>query len=164
MKTTLYLALLSFFVFNPDLLQSQYSTITEINVNGRTVYDMQSLGSAHMLEVNPLNPLEMHACFLVSTDPPPAYANRNVRYFYTTNGGNSWDYIGEVALTRAGFPSLTTTNDNRAIILTSSSDNGAYARKFILILLPVRARGLPLTRFGKFNCSVESCWYHKSYK
>ncbi|MBN8586418.1 MAG: T9SS type A sorting domain-containing protein [Ignavibacteria bacterium] len=125
MKTTLYLALLCLMVSNSNFLHSQGSTITEVNVNGRTVYDMQSLGSTHMLEVNPSNPLEMHACFLVSTDPPPAYTNRNVRYFYTSNGGTSWDYIGEVAQTRAGFPSLTFTNDSRAVILTSSSDNGS---------------------------------------
>ena len=125
MKTTLSLALFTFLYLSTPLILSQYSTtVSELNVNGRTKYDMQSLGSAHMLEVNPSNPQEMHACFLVSTDPPPGYANRNVRYFYTSNAGTSWDYIGEVALTRAGFPSLTTTNDNRAVILTSSSDIG----------------------------------------
>lgn len=128
MKTFL-LALLHFAVIliHPYLSFSTPTftvTISEVNPAARTYYDLQSLGSSFMIETNPNNVQEMHACFMVSTDPGPAYTNRNIRYFYTSNGGVTWDYIGEVAQTRAGYPSLGITNDSRAIIMANSSDQG----------------------------------------
>ncbi len=128
MKTFLLALLINvLFFIHPYLSFSDPTisvTITEVNPAARTYYDLQSIGSSFMIEANPSNVQEMHACFMVSSDHGPAYTNRNIRYFYTPNGGVTWDYIGEVAQTRAGYPSLGITNDSRAIIMANSSDLG----------------------------------------
>lgn len=142
MKTTLFIALFFSFEVNfPAAVSQEIPFIisvafSEVDTNARTTYDLQSLSSAHMIEMNPSNPFEIHACFLVSTDPPPGYLNRNVRYFYTSNGGTTWDYIGNVAQTRAGFPVLAFTNDSRAIVLTTSSDNGGLRTQLYIDIAP----------------------------
>ncbi len=101
----------------------------ELSVDARTYYDIQSNGSSFMIEQNPANPQLIHAIFLVSTDPGPGYINRKARYFYTTNGGSSWEYIGTVSNTRSGVsPVLQVTNDNRAIVCTNSNDGGGAQR------------------------------------
>ena len=143
MKKTFRLALLlssafyffiPFYSFSGDQDVLIYTiTINELNVNARTTYDLQSLGSSHMIEMNPNNVQEMHACFMVSTDSAPTYTNRNIRYFYTSNGGTTWDYIGVVAQTRAGYPSLGMTNDSRAVIMANSTENGGSPRTYAFI-------------------------------
>ena len=106
-------------------------TITETNVNARTQYDLQSNSVLQYIWQNPTNALEMHAVFMTSTDPGPSWSDRNGRYFYTSNGGTSWDYIGVVATTRGGFPCITATNDSRAVILLHSSENDATTRTYL---------------------------------
>ena len=139
MKKTFRLALLlaaafyfiiPFYSFSGDQdVLTNTITITEVNPNARTTYDLQSLGSSHMIEMNPNNVQEMHACFMVSTDPGPTYTNRNIRYFYTSNGGTTWDYIGPLTNTRGGFPVIDLTNDGRAVIMgqfTGIGNSGSY--------------------------------------
>ncbi len=108
-------------------------TISEVNTNARTQYDLQSNSVIQYIWQNPANALEMHAVFMTSTDPGPSWTNRNARYFYTSNGGTSWDYIGVVATTRAGFPCITATNDSRAIIMAHCSENDPTQRGYMFV-------------------------------
>lgn len=108
-------------------------TITEVNVNARTQYDLQSNSVIQYIWQNPANPQEMHAVFMTSTDPGPSWTNRNARYFYTSDGGTTWDYIGVVATTRAGFPCITATNDSRAVILLHSNENDPTTRTYMFV-------------------------------
>lgn len=108
-------------------------TLSEVNVNARTQYDLQSNSVLQYIWQNPANPLEMHAVFMTSTDPGPNWADRNGRYFYTSNGGTSWDYIGTVATTRGGFPCITATNDSRAVVLLHSSEVNATTRTYLFV-------------------------------
>src|SRR4030095_16489012 len=87
-------------------------TLTDVGTDAQSIYDLQSNGVIRYIAQNPANPNQIHAVFMVSTDV--AFADRNVRYFYTTNGGTSWDYLLTVNTTRSGFPVLTKTSDNRA--------------------------------------------------
>ncbi|HEY3251652.1 MAG TPA: T9SS type A sorting domain-containing protein [Ignavibacteria bacterium] len=107
-------------------------TITELSPDARTQYDLQSNGNTNYIVQNPTNPMNMHACFMVATDPDP-WNTRNTRYFYTTDGGTTWNYRGTVTTSRSGFPCLTMTTDGRAIILTHSSDGGGNLRTQIYI-------------------------------
>ncbi len=100
---------------------------------GRTQYDLQSNSSSTMLEQNPANSTELHAVFMVSTVPGPGWDNRNTRYFYSTNSGNSWSYVGTVTQTRSGFPSIDITNDSRAVILTHCTDGGGISRSQLFV-------------------------------
>ncbi len=108
-------------------------TGAEVSVDLRSQYDLQSNGNIKYIYQNPTNPQLMHACFMVSTDPGPGWDNRNVRYAYSTNGGSSWEYIGTVSTTRSGFPTLTVTNDNRAVILAHCTDGGGINRAQLFV-------------------------------
>jgi len=99
-----------------------YVVLSEIGTNARTYYDLQSNGSTFMLEQDQSNPNNLHACFVVSTDGGPGWVDRKVRYFYSTDRGASWDYLGAVTNTRSGFPSIVLNNDGSAIIMATSSD------------------------------------------
>lgn len=98
---------------------------TELSTDARTVYDLQSNGCVRYIWQNPTNPTQLHAIFTVSTDPA-AWPDRNVRYFYSTNTGTSWDYLGLVSTSRAGFGSLSaltgTTTNGRAIVATHTAN------------------------------------------
>ncbi|HEY3251653.1 MAG TPA: T9SS type A sorting domain-containing protein [Ignavibacteria bacterium] len=107
-------------------------TISEVSVDGRTQYDLQSNGNTNYIVQNPTNPLNMHACFMVATDPNP-WNTRNVRYFYTTDGGTSWSYLGTVTTARSGFPCITMTSDDRAVIMNHSTDGGGILRGQIYV-------------------------------
>jgi len=107
-------------------------TISEVSVDGRSQYDLQSNGNTNYIVQNPTNPLNMHACFMVATDPNP-WDTRNVRYFYTSNGGTSWEYIGTVTTARSGFPCITMTTNDRAVILNHSTDGGGVLRGQIYV-------------------------------
>jgi hypothetical protein len=105
----------------------------ETSVDLRSQYDLQANGNIKYIYQNPTNPSFLHAVFMVSTDPGPGWDNRNMRYATSTNGGTSWEYIGTVSTTRSGFPTLTVTNDNRAIILGHCTDNGGINRSQLFV-------------------------------
>jgi hypothetical protein len=109
------------------------SVITEVNTNARTQYDLQSNSVIQYIWQNPADANEMHAVFMTSTDPGPSWGDRNGRYFYTSNGGTSWDYVGVVATTRGGFPCITATNDSRAVVLLHSSENDPTTRTYLFV-------------------------------
>ena len=111
------------------------TVLSEVSVNARTMYDLQSNGSSFMIEQNRTNPNIMHAVFTVSTDPP-GWDNRNGRYFYSTNGGVTWDYIGTVSVGRAGSPVIGLLNDNRAVVGLNSPDGGGNGIKLFVDLAP----------------------------
>jgi hypothetical protein len=111
-------------------------TWMEISDSARTYYDLQSNGSSFMIEQSPVNPQLIHAIFTVSTVPGPGWDNRNARYFYSTNGGASWDYVGTVSQTRAGLPVLSYTSDNRAVVGVNSSDGGVLGFKLFVDAVP----------------------------
>src|SRR5690349_12795770 len=68
-------------------------SLSEVSTDARTQYDLQANGNIRYIVQNPSNPNFLHAIFMVSTDPAPGWDNRNARYFTSTNGGTSWEYI-----------------------------------------------------------------------
>ena len=109
--------------FFGDTIYSQTVFTIELP-QGRTTHDLQSNSSSFMIEQSSTIPSQMHAVFMVSTDPPPSYNNRNIRYFYSTNSGSNWDYLGTVFNTRSGYPSLAVTSDGRAVVTGHCTDIG----------------------------------------
>jgi hypothetical protein len=132
---------------------------SEIHVDGRTQYDLQANGNTRYIYQNPSNALEMHATFMVSTDPGPNWADRNLRYFYTNDGGTTWDYLGTVTTTRSGFPSLTATNDGRAVISGHSTDGGGINRLQLYVdLAPGVGSWTRLDPGANGNTSLAPIW------
>ncbi|HEY3251651.1 MAG TPA: T9SS type A sorting domain-containing protein [Ignavibacteria bacterium] len=118
---------------DPIVYTSDNIIITIIEIpEGRTQYGLQSNVCPNLIVQNPLTPSNIHSCFMVATDPNP-WSTRNIRYFFTTNGGTNWDWLGTVTSTRSGFPSITMTQDGRAIIAGHCNDGGGILRSQIYI-------------------------------
>lgn len=103
-------------------------TLSEVNVEMRSAYDLQSNCIIKFLWQDAANPNNMHAIMMASTDPGPSYTDRNVRYAYSTNRGVTWDYLGTVTASRSGFPSIVQKNDGSAIVLAHANDGGGLTR------------------------------------
>src|SRR4030095_457780 len=107
--------------------------LQEASVDARTQYDLESNGIIKFIVQDPTNPLNLHACFMTSTDPGPNWTNRNMRYFYSTNGGKSWTYLGTVGAERSGFGSITCLSDNRAAMVMHNTDGGGLNRTHLYV-------------------------------
>src|SRR4030095_13062738 len=120
----------SSFMGNGEITGNIYSdglmniTLSEVSPSGRTYYDLQSNGSAHMIEQDRFNPNKIHAVFMVSTDPGPSWSNRNARYFFTSDGGINWIFKGNVNAERSGFPVIALSSDGSAIVGNNTTVNG----------------------------------------
>jgi len=99
--------------FNVELINI---TIGEVDTNGRTLYNIQSNCSPQDIQQNPSDNY-LHVIFMVAKDAGGVWNTRNMRYFYSTNGGTNWTYLGTVAGARAGYGNLTLMNDGRAKLL-----------------------------------------------
>lgn len=97
-------------------------SIIEANVNARTTYPLQSNISSREIEQDQNNPLNINACWMVSLSGGPSWADRNIRYFISTNGGGSFNYVSPLTTTRSGFPVLDLLNNGSVIIGCHSSD------------------------------------------
>ncbi len=110
---------------------------TELNINARTVYDLQSNGCIRYIWQCPTNFLQMYAIFTHSSDPA-SWPDRNVRAFYTSNSGTTWDYLGAVSTSRAGFGFLTGRNDCRGVVFchTANAPSGDVQTQMFTDLAP----------------------------
>src|SRR4030095_4483539 len=111
---------------------SETITITEVSPDGRTYYHLQSNGSSHLIEQDPARPDNLHAVFMVATDPIP-WNTKSVKYFFSSDMGANWIYLGDVFTTRAGFPSITLTSDGRAVVGAHCTDGGGLLRTHLAI-------------------------------
>ena len=117
--------LLIFFLFLSTNLFSgnDFSVyIIEANINARSTYHLQSNSICRQIEQDQNNHNNINACWMVSLAEPPSYIDRNIRYFYSSNGGSAFEYIREVTATRSGFPVLDVLSDGRVIIGCHSND------------------------------------------
>jgi len=108
-------------------------TLAELNVNGRTYYDIQSNGICRMIFQQNSNPNYIHAVFMVDPIGAAGFPDRRTKYFHTTNGGANWEFLGNVPSIRSGFPSITLMNDGRAVILNHTTDGGTEQRTQLYI-------------------------------
>ena len=91
----------------------------ETDTNVRTLYDLQSNGNIRDIIQDPSNPMNLHATCIVSKDQ--AYATRNTPYIFSSDGGTTWQFLGDPNTARAGFPCIGLTTDGRAIIMNHSA-------------------------------------------
>jgi hypothetical protein len=105
---------------------------SEVAVDARTHYDLQSNGVIHYIIQEFANPQNISAIFMTAQDPSP-WNTKNVRYFYSTDYGVSWTFVNDVAGARTGFPSMGLTNDYRAVIMGHNTDGGGTQRAQIYV-------------------------------
>lgn len=79
-----------------------------------TKYQVQANhGGLHNIQVDPSNPLNIHAVVMAvpnvtakDTTAASDYPNRNCYYVFSSNGGQTWTTPKAVAKTRGGFPDM----------------------------------------------------------
>lgn len=117
--------LLIFFLFLSTNLFSgnDFSVyITEANINARSTYRIQSNTSCRQIEQDQNNPEIINVCWMVSQSIEPGFPDRKIRYFFSDNGGNSFNYLGPISATRSGFGVMDIFSDGRVLIGCHSSD------------------------------------------
>lgn len=108
------LLIILFLLFSSTLLSQ---TVTFIPVGGKTIYDLQSNGSPQQIIVNPNNPDEIHVVYVTSPyNDDTLFTNRKTAYYYTSNGGSNWSYLGNVTPLKSGFASISILSDGIPII------------------------------------------------
>ncbi len=88
-----------------------------------TVYDLQSNAVPNQIWQDPLVPGNVHACFMYST--VAGFATRDIAYIFSTDGGDTWSFLGNVPSTgRSGFPSISGFTNGAAVISDHTNTNG----------------------------------------
>ena len=103
--------------------------ITFTATNGQSIYDLQSNGCAVQLWQDPITPNNMHAVYMVSGYNDPSFANRRSKYYFSSNRGITWDFLGDVPIVeRSGFVTITGLSDGSALIANHSAAGGGSTR------------------------------------
>ncbi|MEO8666519.1 MAG: T9SS type A sorting domain-containing protein [Ignavibacteria bacterium] len=84
-------------------------------------YDIQSNGSPNEIWQNPLSPDNVHAAVMVL---PIFGLTRFVDYLFSSDRGNSWSLLGNVAEAQSGFPSIDGFRDNGVEIISMHTISG----------------------------------------
>jgi len=123
--------------FQPSLVAHNYPPVQGATVTYQfspmgvfTVYDLQSNAVPNEIWQDPLVPGNVHGAFMYSL--VPGFATRAIAYVFSTDGGESWSYLGDVPSTgRAGFPSISGFSNGAAVITSHTTTNGTTARSKI---------------------------------
>ncbi len=102
-------------------------TGSEVSLDARTHYDLQSNGVINYIAQEPDNPQNISAIFMCAQDPSP-WNTRNMRYFYSTDYGVTWTFVNDIAGARSGFGSIGLTSDDRAVTIMHNTDGGGTNR------------------------------------
>lgn len=83
----------------------------------RNYYDIQSNGSAMQIWQDPNNLDNIHAVYMLSNDPGTTWPDRAMQYYFSSNRGSSWTYLGNApAAGRSGYGMITGMPTGEAII------------------------------------------------
>lgn len=109
-------------------------TLNELNLAGRTYYDLQSNGCPREIWQDSAQPQNMHATFIV--DPigvSPLFPDVRTKYFFSNDTGNTWSNLGNVPNIRTSFPSINGLSNGSAIIVNHSTNTGGQLYSNIYI-------------------------------
>jgi hypothetical protein len=101
-------------------------SIVEASIDARSYYRLQTNTSCRLIEQDQNNPSYINVCWMVAPSNQPGFPDRRIRYFFSSNGGSSFDYMGLVTTTRSGFAVMDIFSDGRAIIGCHSMDLTNY--------------------------------------
>ncbi len=122
MKNKLIFALLLFFISVSIAFSQVNWNASFINTGGTTIYDLASNSTPQWIAQDPANPLHVHAVMMSSPlGDPTSYPGRRTKYFFSSDGGNSWSFIAFVNDRKSGFPSIMSTSDGVAAICNYGS-------------------------------------------
>ncbi|MBS1493764.1 MAG: T9SS type A sorting domain-containing protein [Bacteroidetes bacterium] len=83
----------------------------------RNYYDIQSNGTAMQIWQDPNNLDNIHAVYMLSSDPGTTWPDRAMQYYFSSDRGTTWTYVSRVPSTgRAGYGMVTGLPSGAAII------------------------------------------------
>jgi hypothetical protein len=129
---------------NPNAVQNYYtdngtsvtfSTLSTL----RNYYDLQSNGTPMQIWQDPLNQNNIHVVYMFSNDPGTSWPDRTMQYFFSSDRGATWSFIGNVpASGRSGYGMVTGTSTGNALIAlhTGAGSNPNVRTQFYIDAFP----------------------------
>ncbi len=113
-------------IFTISVCSVSYSQVnwytTFVNTSGTTIYDLGSNSSPQWIAQDPANPNYMHAVMMsVPLGDPNTYPNRRSKYYFSSDGGTTWEFVANVNDRKSGFPSIAVASDGCAAICNYGS-------------------------------------------
>ncbi len=119
LKLTILILVLS--VCSVSYSQVNWNT-TFVNTTGTTIYDLGSNSSPQWIAQDPANPNNLHAVMMsVPLGDPNTYPNRRSKYYFSSDGGTTWEFSASVNDRKSGFPSISVASDGSAAICNYGS-------------------------------------------
>jgi hypothetical protein len=95
---------------------------TLTNTGGTTIYDLGSNSSPQWIAQDPNTPANIHAVIMSAPlGDPNTYPTRRTKYYFSTNGGVTWDFVANLNDRKSGFPSINVASDGCAYICNYGS-------------------------------------------
>ena len=109
--------------FNLTYENDFITSATFTPTGGTSIYDIQSNGTPVELWQSPIDPNQVHAVYMVAPLGDPGFANRRCNYYFSTDRGTSWSFIGEIpAAVRSGYCTVTGMSDNNILVANHYTD------------------------------------------
>ena len=113
-----YIFVLLLFFISVSFAYSQVNwNASFINTGGTTIYDLASNSTPQWIVQDPSNPLNLHAVVMASPiNDPTSFPGRRTKYYFSSDGGNTWSFTADVNDRKSGFPSISVASDGVAVI------------------------------------------------
>jgi hypothetical protein len=114
--------------------KDRVNNISFASTMGVTIYDFVSNGTPQLLlqDQNNVNKIHFVCMFSPWGDPHPDFPNRRVTYWYSTNSGSFFTFVGNVTEERGGFPNISLMPNGIELISLNMGSAGNENAHFIL--------------------------------
>jgi len=108
--------------------------ITFVGTGAFTIYDMISNGTPRNIIQEPNNSDRIHLVYSFAPlgDTYPDFPGRRTQYWISTNKGSNFANIVTVPDERSGFPNITLTSDNKALVSVNTGSPGNENARFYI--------------------------------
>jgi len=103
-------------------------TFTYVMTEGASIYDLQSNGSTVQIWQDPATPDNIHATMMTAPFDDLTFTNRRSKYFFSSDRGTTWAYVGEAGNVRTGFCFITGSSEGNALIGNHGANGGGVTR------------------------------------
>ncbi|MFC2092903.1 T9SS type A sorting domain-containing protein [Bacteroidota bacterium] len=118
--------------FNMTYESDFITSATFTPTGGTSIYDIQSNSVPVELWQSPIDPNQVHAVYMIAPLGDPGFANRRCNYYFSTDRGTTWSFIGEIPnAVRSGYPTVTGLSDNNIMVANHYTDG--ISRTFIFV-------------------------------
>lgn len=108
-------------------------TATFTPMGASSYYPLQSNATPLQIWQDPNTPDNIHAVYTTcpTLDNPPSYPNRKTAYYFSSDRGVTWTYVGDIPTIRSGFGSISGLSDGRALIVDHNGTSLVHARVYV---------------------------------